>query len=202
MATEDRKRWDRRYREGAYAQRVHPSPFLLKWLPRLGLGPDRKRALDLACGLGRNSLYLARQGWAVRAVDVSSEALERLRAKAGREELDIDCLVLDLDAAPEDFLAIIPGGPADLALIFRYANLPLVRAMNMLLAPGGVLIAEMHRKTDREVAGPSSSRFRVTADELLEAAQGLELLHAEDGHFSDPDGRPVALARLVARRPG
>ncbi len=59
----------------------------------------------------------------------------------------------------------------------------------------------MHRKTDREVAGPSSDRFRVTADELRDAAGGLELLHAEDGHFSDPDGRRVALTRLVARRP-
>lgn len=202
MTKEDRERWDQRYREGAYADRTHPSPFLVEWLPRLGLGPERRRALDLACGLGRNSLYLAREGWTVRAVDVSPVALERLEAKARKDGLNMDCAAWDLEAAPADAGGIIPDGPVDLALIFRYANLPLVRAMDRLLAPGGVLIAEMHRKTDREVAGPSSSRFRVTADELLDAAGSLELLHAEDGHFSDPDGRMVAVARVVARRPG
>ncbi len=202
MSSEDRERWNRRYREGAYADRVHPSAFLVDWLPRLGLGPGRRRALDLACGLGRNSLFLARAGWRVRAVDVSPEALDRLRETAAGEGLDIDCGEWDLEAAPDAADAIIPDGPADLALVFRYANLPLIRAMNSLLAPGGILIAEMHRVTHREVAGPSSSRFRISPEDLLAAAGDLEVLHAEDGHFSDPDGRPVALARLVARRPG
>jgi SAM-dependent methyltransferase len=202
MSMEDRQRWDRRYRDGAYADRVHPSPFLVAWLPRLGFGPERRRALDLACGLGRNSLYLAREGWAVRAVDVSPVALDRLQTTADREGLDIDCFAWDLEAAPDDARAVTPDGPVDLALIFRYANLPLVGAMRALLAPGGVLIAEMHRQTDRDVAGPSSGRFRVSGEALLAAAKGLDVLHAEDGYFSDPDGREVALARLVARRPG
>lgn len=201
MSQDDRERWNKRYREGAYATRTHASVFVSEWLAQLPQPVTGGRALDLACGRGRNALHLAREGWSVRAVDISPVALEALRTAADAEGLDVSCGEWDLGASPGDVAGITPEGPANLALVIRYANLPLIRAMHDLLAPGGVLIAEMHRLTDREVAGPGGRRFRVEPADLLAAAGDLEVIHAEDGHYSDPDGRAVALARLVARRP-
>ena len=50
MSRADRKKWNERYRAGAFAERTHPSALLEDWIDRLPLG----RALDLACGAGRN----------------------------------------------------------------------------------------------------------------------------------------------------
>jgi SAM-dependent methyltransferase len=202
MSNDDRERWNRRYREGAYLGRTHPSAWLVESLARLPAPSDGARALDLACGRGRNALYLARQGWVVRAVDISAVALEALREAAEAEDLRVTCGEWDLEASPGDAAGITPDGPAQLALVIRYANLPLIRAMKDLLCPGGVLIAEMHRVTEQDVAGPGGTRFRVEPEELLAAACDLDILHAEDGHYGDPDGKTVALARLVAQRPG
>ena len=75
MAQTDRQRWDARYRDGAYEQRVWPSAYLQQCVPLIAPTQLGVRALDIACGRGRNSLYLAQQGFAVDAVDVSSVAI-------------------------------------------------------------------------------------------------------------------------------
>jgi hypothetical protein len=54
--------------------------------------------------------------------------------------------------------------------------------------------------TDAQVVGPTSAAFRVAPGELGRLVRGLEILELEEGIFHDPDGRPVAVARLVGRR--
>ena len=80
MSQSDRDKWDQRYREGAYAARKHPSALLVEWLPKLAIDASEPCAIDLACGIGRNTLYLAQQGWRVSAVDISGVALDKLAA--------------------------------------------------------------------------------------------------------------------------
>src|SRR3970282_2133468 len=63
MSQAERLRWDERYRTGAYTDRKHPTALLAEWVSQLAQG----RALDVACGAGRNSLYLAANGWGVDA---------------------------------------------------------------------------------------------------------------------------------------
>ena len=86
MAEADREKWDQRYAEGSYRARTYPSPFLVERLAEL----PRGRALDLACGAGRNALCLAEAGYAVEAVDISGVAVERARATARERGLDVD----------------------------------------------------------------------------------------------------------------
>jgi len=62
MSDADRERWNARYAAGEYAARTHPSPLLAAWIDRL----PRGRALDVACGLGRNAIHLAAQRLNVR----------------------------------------------------------------------------------------------------------------------------------------
>lgn len=191
MAEQDREKWDRRYAAGAYAERRHPSAILTKWLP--GLSPGD--ALDIACGAGRNALHMARAGFRVDAVDVSAEALARAAASAVELGLEVNWVQCDLDAG-------LPlAGPYDLIVMIRYINEPLLRALPALLKPGGMLIVEEHLATGEAVIGPSDPRFRVMPGALPAAAPDLEVLEATEAVTHDPDGRPVALARLVARKP-
>jgi len=199
LSQADRDKWNARYLAGAYEARTHPSALLEHWAGRLHVTDPAPRAIDLACGSGRNALFLARRGWHVDAVDISPVALERLRAIADAEGLPVNCVERDLEPA-----SIALDGFADrhydLALSIRYTDIPLVEALPRVLASGGHLIAEMHLVTEKTVAGPRSPRFRVATGELRRAGSALKLLHYHEGLVTDPDGRTVALAQLVGRQ--
>ncbi len=190
MSRGDRERWDARYADGAYQSRRHPSHFLEQTADRL---PHEGRALDLACGAGRNAIYLARRGLRVDAVDISRTALERGRAVAGN--LPIRWIECDLD---DGF-----GAPADYDLIvnIRYVNLGLVSTLIESMRPSGVLVVEQHLATEADVIGPKNPAYRVGTGELARVARGMVVEHIEEGLFDDPDGRRAALARLLARKP-
>lgn len=190
MSDADREKWEKRYREGAYRARTYPSEFLVEWLPKL----PRGRALDVACGAGRNALCLAEAGYEVDAMDISAVALGRLRDAAAERGLAVNAIEADLETAPP------PAGPYDLIVMVRYVNADLIRGVPLILSDGGCFVCEEHLETDEDVVGPSDPAFRVAPGELRELASGLEILHYSERLVTDPDGRTAALARLAARR--
>lgn len=191
MSEADRRKWDERYRQGAYSSRRRPSAFLEDWAQLL---PESGRALDLACGAGRNALFLARRGLRVDAVDISTEALARGRAAAA--DLPIRWLQRDLAAG-------FRATAYDVVVNVRYVNLALLAALVLDLREGGVVLVEQHLATNEPgVVGPSNPAFRVAPGDLRRLAEqrpGLVVEHCEEGVFVDPDGGKAALARLAAR---
>jgi len=190
MSQSDRVKWNERYRNGAYAERMHPSSLLAQWIDRI----PRGRALDVACGAGRNALFLARHGFAVDAVDISCEAVKTAAGIAQQADLHINWIEQDLDD-PREF-----GTHYALILVMRYLNLPLVHRLQAKLAPGGFLLCEQHLVTDAHVIGPPNTAFRVQPGALRALAQGLQIHHLEESVVNDPDNRPAAVARLVAQK--
>ena len=193
MSHAERDKWDARYRAGAYSERAHPTALLADWLDR----SPRGRALDIACGAGRNALFLAAAGYAVDAVDISAAGLERGRATAAERRLDVSWHCVDLEERPD----ALPSGPYDLIVWVRYVNVALWPAVLSRLAPGGHLLVEQHLVTNAEVVGPTSSAFRLASGELARAAAELVMVYEHEGLIVDPDGRTAALAQLIARRP-
>ena len=198
MSQADRDKWDARYREGAYSTRTNPSVLLAEWLPKLKLGKTRPRAVDIACGAGRNALYLGREGWRVDALDISQVALERLAATATAERLSINCIEADLDGSSPLPSALCTAERYDLALLIRYTNLPLIERLKQVVKTGGYLIVEEHLTTKAEVIGPRNPQFRVAPGALREAAEGLRIMACREGIVDEPDGRTAALAQLIA----
>lgn len=200
MSRRDREKWDKRYREGAYSTRKHSSALLTEWLPELAIDTETPKAIDLACGIGRNALYLAQHGWRVTAVDISGVALKKL-ATAAADRYDIRCAEMDLEIGQPWPAELTVAGPFDLALMIRYTNLPLLGRVLDILRPGGYLLVEAHRVTEEAVAGPGGARFRVAPGALRVAAAGYEIIKYREGIVDDPDGRRVDLARMLCRRP-
>lgn len=190
MSEADRQKWNARYAQGAYLERTQPNALLQRWLPQVPVG----RALDIACGAGRNALLLAAAGFRVDALDISREALARAARLAAERHLEVNWLEWDLDAGLPD------TGSYDLIIMFRYVNMPVLETLQDRLLPGGFLIVEEHLVTDADVIGPREARFRVGPGALVAAAADLEIRFSEEVLVADPDGRPVALARLVAQR--
>jgi SAM-dependent methyltransferase len=200
MSDADRDKWNSRYREGAYRDRQYPSVLLEQQVPDIlchqrsaSHSNTRPRALDLACGSGRNALYLARLGYQVDAVDISAEALSQARKSA--RGVPITWMERDLDEG-------LPGAlrDYDLIVMIRYLDMLLVHTAAERLHPGGYLVCETHLQTTEAVAGPSTATFRSEPGALRQAAGDLDIVLYHEGITEDPDGRKVALAQLVATR--
>ena len=188
MSDADRVKWEARYAADAYADRKHPT----RWLAdRLGELPGG-RALDIACGAGRNALFLAEAGYQVDAIDISATGLAR--AAALDRTRAVNWIEADLESEP------LPERAYDLIVLVRYVNRALLADVAMRLKPGGYLLAEQHLATEADVIGPGP-RHRFAPNELLEAARGLRVLEYREGLVIDPDGRRAALAQLMACRP-
>lgn len=126
---DDRTRWDARYREGAYAQRPWPSDFLQQNIQALAKLADENgqspgRALDLACGAGRNSVFLAQHGFATQGIDISAAAIARGAAFATQVGVKVDwvckSLLAQSDAEVEPAVA-----PAVTAALVKRETSPL-----------------------------------------------------------------------------
>ena len=188
MGDADRERWNARYESGEYAARTHPSPLLAAWLDRL----PRGRALDAACGRGRNAIHLAANGYAVDAMDISDVALARARERADAAGVAVNWIEADLERSD------IARDMYDVIVIARFMHRPLIPRLIDALRPGGHIVYDHHYITPVEVGGPKSRRFRARPNELLERFRALRVLFYEEGIVADPDGGRMALARLVA----
>lgn len=205
----DRQRWDARYRAGAYAQRHWPSAYLQQ-LQQDDVIPHSGRALDVACGRGRNSLFLASLGLSVDALDVSAVAIAKAANTAIGQQLRVNwqCSdVLELShRLPQDTYALV--------IMLRFVAPQLLPKLLQALTPGGVLVLEEHLQWDgaERISGPSSNRFRVAAGDLsrqLQAVQvGFDVVDQFEGLIPEPadDGTSngtsvrAAVARMCIRR--
>lgn len=190
MSRDDRERWDSRYADGTFPE-DYPD-----WLDQVvgPLLPERGRALDVAAGRGRVSLFALLRGWETTALDVSPRGLEIAArvAKARAPSARFHPLVHDLEA-PLPTL-----GPFDLVTIFHYRQEALWLELPRLLAPGGLLVAETATRTNLERNPRPSARFLMKPGELGRWAReiaGLEIVRDVEGWFA---GRH--LARVIARR--
>ena len=190
MSDADRERWNARYAAGEYAARTHPSPLLATWTDRL----PRGRALDIACGRGRNAIHLAAHGYAVDAMDISGVALAGARERAEAAGVAVNWIETDLDR-PD-----IARDAYDVIVVARFLYRPLIPRLVDALRPGGHVVYDHHYITPEAVDGPKSRRFRARPNELLERFRALRVLSYEEGIVAESDGSRMALARLVACR--
>ncbi len=169
-----------------------------------GLSPGR--ALDVGCGEGADAIWLARSGWEVTAIDVSSVALHRARDAAERAEVSIewvcgDGLSVPLRAGSFDLVSIqYPALPAA-------AGDPAVRALLATLRSGGILLAVYH---DIDEAHLEHMKARgvdpadyVNVNDLLRVARDdftIERHEIEARIDPPPDSPHVADVVLRARR--
>jgi len=174
-----------------------PTQFLKDSLPLL----PRGRALDLACGRGRNTLYLGSQGFTVDAVDRDEQALADLKAAAaqhGLGSISVRTMELEDAAKPPE----IPTAAYDVILGFFYLHRPLFPALRQALKPGGVLVYETFLVDNHlRRQHPRRREFCLEHNELLTLAQGLRILRYDEGEHADAQGGGSAFtARLLAMK--
>ena len=183
---DDAVRWDDRYRDAGPIDARPPEPLG----DRVDLAasiPTSGTAIDIACGLGAQSLWLAARGLRVIALDVSPVAIERVRAAADAAGLTdhVDARVVDLDDG-------IPEGTpnADVIVCQRFRHPQLYPAIIEHLAPGGIAIVTVLSEVGlSQPPGP----FHAPAGELVTAfaCDEIEILDASEA---------AGTATIMARR--
>jgi SAM-dependent methyltransferase len=190
--------WDERYAAVGRRFSIHPDTAMVELVTPLPPG----QALDLGAGEGRNSLWLARHGWTVTAVDGSSVALDRMRAAADAEGLSVSPVQADIG----DFLR--RGDTFDLVVIANIHPSPeervvLLRAAVGAVRPGGHLFLVGHHVDSLGRVGPLDAARLYTEEALGGALPGLRtlLLERRERTLGGDTGEPVVDVVLWAAAP-
>lgn len=180
MAEVDRRRWDERYTTQGPppVSAIGPPDILARHADAV---PTRGQALDLACGQGRASVWLARRGLEVWGLDISPVAVDQARDLARRSGVGDRCRFV-----MADFDDGLPAGPpVDVIVCHKFRDRRLDHAMVGRLKPGGLLAIVVLSEV-----GAAPGPFRAVAGELPAAFPELHPLAAGEG-----DGQAWLLAR-------
>lgn len=190
MSSEEREMWDRKYREASH-RLTDPDPLLPYAYQEFvePLCPQGGTALDVAGGVGRHSIFMAKLGWKVRLLDISEIGIAQARRNASELGDLIDCQVTDLATGRWDVSRY------DLVMVFFYLERGVFRQLAEAIRPGGLLIYKTYTHMAPKFGkGPSHPMHLLKENELLHAFPGMTVLHYKESI------RYRTVAELVARK--
>jgi SAM-dependent methyltransferase len=178
--------WDERYAQDEWIFGTEPNEFLRQEAHRIPPG----RVLCLGEGEGRNSVFLAEQGYEVVGVDRSQVGLDKAQALAKERGVFVETVVSSI----EDF-DLTEGEWEGIVSIFFHLPPALRRRVHKAvvqgLAPGGILILEAYtpRQLELGTGGPPDVEKLMTLGILAEELVGLEPLFAQEVEREVHEGR-------------
>jgi 2-polyprenyl-3-methyl-5-hydroxy-6-metoxy-1,4-benzoquinol methylase len=170
----DRIKWNARYESQDSFLGEHPSPFLrqqLEWIKKMAPGTS---ALDIACGEGRNSLYLAQNGFRVTGLDISDTGIGKGQRRAKQLGVEVDFQRVDLDT-------YVIERKFDLILNFNFLLRGMIPQEVAALNPGGVLLFDTIMASD-ELLLSRTTAYLLQPGELTSLFENHagEILFAEE----------------------
>ena len=183
----DKAKWDERYNTNEMIGGPEPSSFLYRNAEIL---PARGLALDIAAGQGRNSVFLAKRGLNVIALDISTRALEKCIGFARASSVRIEAAAVDLTSF------IIPQKAFDVIVNFNYLQRNLAPGIIEGLKPGGLLVFETMTRDYLRYKPDFNPDFLLRRGELVQMFRGLQLIK-----YRESVSQTRAVASLLARKP-
>jgi 2-polyprenyl-3-methyl-5-hydroxy-6-metoxy-1,4-benzoquinol methylase len=166
---------------------LDPAPFLVE---NLGLLP-KGRVLDVAMGNGRNSIFLARNGFQVEGIDISREAVGMALEHAEERGVEISAGIADL----EDHFTIA-AHQYDVIICFNYLHRPLIPALKKGLRREGMIIYETYIVDQTRFGKPRNPAHLLRHNELLDLFREFRCLRYHEGIFENRK----ALAGIIAQK--
>ena len=188
-----KKKWDEAYEQADYSSAVaatvlSDNSYLLPLI-----GGD---ALDLACGRAGNAQVLAKKGFTVDALDISSVVIEGLEFYSRERELHIETILLDVESNG------MPEKKYDVIVVSYFLNRELFPQILESLKPGGLLFYQTWSQLKVTDAGPSNLNFRLKAGELLELCASLKVVfYKENGILGSTNTGLRNEAQIIAQKP-
>ena len=196
----DRAKWNEKYsKTGSQTFAKDPSKWLVAHEDLLAEHPNGK-ALDLACGLGRNSFFLAELGFEVDAIDISDVAIQWLEEQVGLED-QVDRRKLAITPRQDDIESCdLPVDGYQVIVCFNFLERSIFPKLVDSLALGGLLLFETFTHDHIDVLKKKFPRdFALKIGELRHSFPALETLAYREEVVSER-GSEAAVASIVARK--
>jgi len=180
------------------------SCLLEKYLKELAHSAELGPLLDLACGTGRNGLYLVDNTIPVVFADADEAALSQVRATisgagCGADNTLVQLWPVNLEKNNVNPLANSRFGGI---LVFRYLHRPLMESIRQAVLPGGIVIYETFTVDQAELGRPKNPDYLLRHDELRDYFIDWNVLHYFEGVQGQPElGSQQAIAQVVAIKP-
>jgi len=190
--SDTQKKWDAIYQkadEGEYAavRVLQENRHLL---------PTSGTALELACGMAANAIFLAKHGLTTTAWDISEVVIERLRASPAVAGLGMTFEARDIVRQPP------PPASFDVIVVSYFLDRSLIPHIRRALKPGGLICYQTFTQTYVNEGGPRTSDFRLADNELLQLFGGYQVLvYREEGRVGDTEQGHRDEALIVAQKP-
>ena len=181
--------WDRRYREGVYDKATRPHELVTRFWPSIPRGV----VIDIASGLGRDSLFLADKGLTAVGLEKSGEALTRAKDRMATGGKGAAFVQGDAEALP--FKAHSASG----VLVFYFLLRDRMGEIVDLLAKGGILMYETFLKRQNTIDPWRNPDYLLDDGELISYFSALDLLFYEET-VTVSDGKRRAIAQYVGRK--
>ena len=161
MSLQDKEKWDAKYIKKS--QLLLPRDASINLVNHLDKCVG-KRALDLACGAGRNTIFLAKNGFKVDAFDIAQIALDALHVELESQNLShkVNTKLVDLDKFSE------PRNSYDLILMCNFLDRKLIQKAKQSLSIDGIFIVETYMIDDKNEKEDSERKNLLDIGELKE----------------------------------
>ena len=195
MTNPTRLKWNNKYeKHGLGASKLKPSDWLVNHEELLKTALPGL-VLDIACGNGGNTFYLADLGFEVEAFDISDVAIDRLKEEAVKNRLTINPIQADLEQIDLD------ENKYDVIINFNYLQRSLFSSIKNALKPGGLLFFETMNMDHIDILGHEFNReFTLQKNELQAAFPALEILDYKEGIVIESGEKERYLSSLVGRK--
>ena len=193
LSSHDRVRWDSRHAVSGGAEQ--PASFLREIIESSHWEIPRGRALDVACGKGRNALFLAEQGFDAVALDIAPVALKEARRRVQGKSLTITWQQADLEQVQ------LPENSFDLVVNFNYLQRSLIPQIKSALRAGGHVIFETYLIDQIAIGHPKNPNYLLAHNELLNHFRDFRVLLYREGKLAD-GSEPSFRAGIFARKIG
>jgi len=179
-------KWDARFRSETCVLGTDPSRYLVDNINLIMSNVPGTKALDIACGEGRNSIYLAKRGFHVAGLDISEVGLEKGRQWMEREGVKIDFRAANLEQYEftEQY---------DLILNCNFLLRDLIPKSVEALSPGGIIVFDTLVDSPF-VPNTHKKEYLLQPGELVRIFQGLPgeiLTHEERLHDEMPTAKLI-----------
>jgi len=184
MSIEDKERWDKKYKHNPIPSKIVE---VVKEYAELATG---REALDIACGMGRNSKFLAERGFNVDALDISPVAINALKniPYVNAIEVDFDTYKLKENSY-------------DLIVCTYFLNRSLFPQIEKALKEDGIFIFETFMHHSNNTKAPSNRTFLLEEGELeITFDDRYDILHLQEFMSEGICGEKSMKASMVAKK--
>lgn len=185
MSLKDKEKWDSKYQVDEYITGKKPCDWLKN---SAGFLTGNGKALDIAMGEGRNTVFVASLGYDVLGVDISEAGIRKAQALAKKKKVRIKTLLVDLDDYD------LPEKTYDLILCFNFLDRRMFPAIRRALKPRGLIFYETFT-IDHLKHSSFKREWVLEHNELLREFGEFRVLKYQE---IDRDGK--AIASIVAQK--